>query len=749
MMLRLSAALLASTALFSLGFVSQASAQQPPASEANPSSSIAPVDLRAQEVTHDKSLNIVTARGGVEINQDGQTLFADTVSYNINQDSATASGNVSLITKTGEVVFAEHMTLTGKMKKGTLDNLLMITADKSRAAAYKGSRYIGKKGQQINRLDNGVYTACDSCRGKKNPLWQIKAKRIIHDEADKTINYYHAYMEMFGVPVAYTPYLFHADPTVKRRSGFLFPSLGSSSNLGWNYRQPYFWAISPYSDMTITPILAADSPSVMAVEYRQNLADAQFTFDGSGRIGGTRDSYKETDVYGNETTVPGSDAEMGHFNLEGEWHINDTLRASTELHAVSTDTYLSRYGLLGDEDYHNNVIALEAFAGEDYAKLDFLAFRELRELDSPPNNPYALPRMEWNHTSKAGSKGGYWTSKLSTVTLFRDEDDGATSNRISGSTAWTLPYIAPSGEHYALTTSLRGDLYNIQDYTKDNGETFDGTTGRIIPEISMRWSWPFSSAGKDTTQVIEPVVVASASPYGGNPDGIPNEDSLDFEFDAANALSTNHFSGYDRVETGPRVAYGLNWNAYDNGSSSQMSAFVGQTYRTKSDSIFDETRGIREGFSDIVADLRYDYNENLTGQYRFRIDEGSFDIVSHDLTLSGGTDVLRLGTTYLNQSSVEDYTTGNVADVEQVTFSVESQINKDWKLYAATNHNLSSADTSSGPLSFTSRATYEDECFELRFTASKDYTADRDEDSGFSFMTVLVFKSLGEATFNQ
>ncbi len=694
-----------------------------------------PVAMAAEEVTHDRSLNIVTARGGVEINQAGHTLFADTVSYSINQDTVTANGNVSLIMPGGDVVFADHMQLTGKMKEGAMSNLLLITADHSRTAAAGGKRSVGDQGQQINELDHAVYSACDACGGGDTRIWQIKAVRIVHDEATKDIVYSDATLEMFRVPVAYTPYLSHADPTVKRRSGFLFPSIGNSSNIGTFVKVPYYYVTSPNSDVTLAPLLATGDPSILVGEYRQNLANGGFIVDASGQADGDKD--------------------CGHVNFRGEWDANETWRGSADLRAVSSDTYRRRYKIDQPNDYMTkrsfledysmtSRVAMEGFAGDDYARIEALSFRELRALTSPVKNPIILPRGEWTHFGEHGVKGGYWTTALSSASLTRS--GGATdSYRVSGSSAWTLPYVAPSGEHYTLTTSLRSDVYQVENYLKSNGETFSGATGRVIPEASLRWSWPFARAGEHTTQVIEPVLIGAVSPNGGNPDNIPNEDSRDLEFDDTQALETNHFIGHDRVETGPRGTYGVNWNACLNGTTNQLSAFAGQTYRVHKDSAFPESSGLREGLSDYVGRVRYRYGSYFNSTYRFRVDQDDYEVVSNDITISGGTDPLRLSMAYLNQRNHVRLNDTDNKDVEQLSVGLQSRLSRDWKVSAATSHDLT--DTG-GPLSFSTAATYEDECFLLRLTATKDYTSDRDAEKGWGVLMYLVFKTLGDSKFS-
>lgn len=706
----------------------------------------APVALAAEEVTHDRSLDIVTARGDVELNQAGNTLYADTVSYNVGQDIVSASGNVSLISADGNVVFADYMQLTGKMKSGAIENLLLVSSDLSRTAARSGTRRIGDKGQQINELERVVYSPCDTCAGSSDPIWQIKAVRMIHDEETHDVTYRDATMEMWGVPVGYTPYFSHPDPSVKRRSGLLFPTAGSAANLGTYYTQPYYWVTSPNSDVTLAPLFASDDPSILIGQYRQNLPDASFVIDASGRVGGRIEDSTTTDSSGNSYLVEGGPTNRGSLKVVGEWDVNDVWRASTELNAVSSDTYLRRYRLPRTDDYQTNRVALEGFDGDDYTVFEAISFRELRNIDVSAKNPYALPVARWIHNSDPGARGGYWTTQLSTASLTRN--DGSDSYRVSGTSAWTLPYIAPSGEHYTLTASLRSDVYQVQDYVKLDGDTFTGATGRIIPEVSMRWSWPFASSGAYSTQVIEPVLIGALSPNGGNPENIPNEDSRDLDFDDTQLLDTNHFVGYDRVETGPRATYGVNWNAYVHNSASVFSAFAGQTYRVHGDSAFPDGVGLREGPSDYVGRVRYRYGSYFDAFYRFRLDQKDLSVVSNDVTGSFGVDPMRFTVSYLKQdySTRADFDSTTDSEVEQISLGLSSRFSRDWSMSVGTTHGLAASD--SGPLSLSSRLTYEDECFLFRVVGTKDYTTDRDAEAGWGVMFQLVFKTLGETGFS-
>ena len=102
-----------------------------------------------------------------------------------------------------------------------------------------------------------VYSTCNLCAKDptKPPLWQIRALSAVQDLEHKKIEYQDAVLEMYGIPVGYLPYFWHADPSVKRASGLLIPSMGASSHIGAFFAQPYYWVIDDQSDATFTPMI--------------------------------------------------------------------------------------------------------------------------------------------------------------------------------------------------------------------------------------------------------------------------------------------------------------------------------------------------------------------------------------------------------------------------------------------------------------------------------------------------------------
>ena len=221
---------------------------RPPPPKAPPPQSNAPMLVQATEIRYDYTNNTVAAVGNVQIYYGGATIEADEVIYDQKTKRLRAQGNVRLTEPDGKITYGQLIDLTDDYRDGFVDSLRLETPDDTRFAAARADRAKGN----YTVLQNGVYTACEPCKDdpKKPPLWQVQAARIIHDEGEKMLYFEDARVEFFGVPLAYVPFMSTPDPTVKRKSGFLFPSISETSQYGYRRRAQYFWALAPNYDLT-------------------------------------------------------------------------------------------------------------------------------------------------------------------------------------------------------------------------------------------------------------------------------------------------------------------------------------------------------------------------------------------------------------------------------------------------------------------------------------------------------------------
>ena len=208
--------------------------------------------FEADSVYRDAGDGPIVAEGNVRAFFGKRYLRADRLTYNPETDVVTADGNVSVTDENLETVFADNAVLSGDLRDGLIENFTALLSENARLAADSAVQEQGAK----TRLNRAVYTACDVCNGDgeaKTPTWRIKSLRVVRDAERKVVRFHHAFLQIKGVPVLYTPYLQGPDPTVERQSGFLTPRIGTSTRLGFNFELPYYLALSNSQDATFFP----------------------------------------------------------------------------------------------------------------------------------------------------------------------------------------------------------------------------------------------------------------------------------------------------------------------------------------------------------------------------------------------------------------------------------------------------------------------------------------------------------------
>jgi LPS-assembly protein len=691
-----------------------------------------PILLRADEITQDQDLGIVVARGGVEIAQGERVLLADTLSYNQNAKTLTASGNVRILEPSGEVFFADYVELTEDMRDGTIENLRILLSDNARIAAAGGRRSNGNR----TEMARAVYSPCEVCKDdpEADPLWQVKADRVVHDQAARQVEYYDAYLEVYGVPVAYSPYFTHPDPTVERQTGFLAPSVGSSSNAGFFLRTPFFWDIAPDRDVTVDPILADDAGGFLAGEYRQAFDNGRFEISGSG-------TFTDREIGSPELIETKDDVFRGHVFSEGEFHVDETWRWGWDANRSTDQTYLRKFSFW--EDPGNSMTSelyAEGFRGRNYMSARAQTFQELR-LGERSDTPLILPLLDYNGLGEADSWGGRWSLDANFRSLI-DEDD-ADSQRFSVDAGYRKEFVSSFGLVTTITGNLRGDLYLVDqnEAFDENGRALDdGVVTRVIPRLGIEARYPFARYSIGGRQIIEPIVAVYAAPNGGNSADIPSVDSVVFETDDINLLTANRMPGLDRVETGQRVVAGVNMaHFYDRGG--ELSLFLGHSYRLRPDEDLKLDTGLENQRSDWVGRVEVSPNEYVNAFYRFSVEADELLANRNEFGLAVGGAGLRLTGNY---AFSRDNLSPSATAIEQLGIGVESQFSEHWSGSANTVRDLR---TDGGSLSHGARLVYEDECFIFDGTFVRSYLRSTDIQEEDSILLRLTFKTLGEVEF--
>ena len=661
----------------------------------------APVTLKADTVTHSRDGNVLTATGNVEIAEGGRVLRAQKVVYDRVTGRIDASGDVIVLDPDGNAFFADSMEVSGDLKDGAAERIRIRLGDRARLAGAAGRRIGGNR----TELDDAVFTACPPCEDDPEapPAWRIAAGEVVRDTDDETITYRDAVFELWGVPVFYTPYFRQPDIDVRRKTGLLVPVFGVDGELGAIARLPVFWAIAPDRDATIAPILTEKEGVVGLVEYRQRFPGGAFRAEGSITSGSTDTESRAT---------------RGHLDADIAYDIDDAWRAGGALSIASDDTYLGRYDFSEQRTLTSRAF-VEGFWGRNYAAANFYRFQGLRPTDEPRRVPLVVPEVDFNFLGARDRFGGRTGVDANLRSLVREF--GSDSVRLSLNTAWQLPYTSPGGQRLNLFARLQTDAYWVEpeDETTGGDGALSEVAGRVFPQAGIDWRYPFIRAGGRFSQIVEPIVGAVVAPRGGNPDRIPNEDSLDFELDDTNVFDRSRVTGLDLVEDGARLYYGLRGSLLG-GDGMSAHAFLGQSYRLGGSDLFPAGAGLDNDFSDIVGrfDLRVAGYARLL--YRFRYDHTERMARRDEVGAVLGPERFRLSADYLfidKQGAPAAF-----GERREINLRLETRITDSIRLRGETQRDLAGG----GSLWHRASLGYRGDCYMIDLNFKRSLTRDRD-----------------------
>ena len=702
----------------------------PPKGRAKARTGDQPALVTADQIIYDRDLDTVTASGHVEVDQSGRFLLADAVSYNMKQDVIIATGNVSFTDIDGEVRFADYIELSGDMKEAAARHLRLLMVDNSRLAAATARRSGGNR----NILDNAIYTACAPCADNPDgpPLWDVRAQRIVHDDTTHRIVYDDAWFDVDGFPVAYFPYFSHADSTVKRESGVLPPSFFNNAIIGTGIRTPYYQVISPYQDVLIEPQYTSKEGAGFAGAWRAQTAN--------GKMSTSMSIADEPSVNNISQTSTG-----WNVDAKSQFAIDDTWRAGYDLAHASDRDYLRYYDYTLTAPYLTSRPYLEGFSSRDYFSVEAYSFQNQTDTPAatptgvPNKTPTILPLITYSAQSPQGWQGSYWSFDTHAASIMR-VDNQTDSRRINSLASWHLPYTTHDGQAFNFATSLRADVYDSDNIPGFGAEQV--WASRLIPTGSVDWRYPLEKMGEHSTQVLTPIVMANVGPYGGNSSKIPNEDSLDFELDDSNVFSPSPTTGYDRVLSGPRLAYGAEYTVTNRGNSS-VDLLVGESYQPHPEQVFPAGTGLDHNWSDIVGRAQVAPSSNLKMTYHFRLDSTNFSFRHSEVDFSAGSRPLSatIGYAFIDTTA----STLGYGLRDQIIGSLDAQITRHWSTEIYDTQNLGPGG---GPLQTGARVGYEDDCTIVQLDGGELHTTVNTIVAGHYVIMRIVLKTLTEIPFN-
>ncbi|TGQ95706.1 LPS-assembly protein LptD [Mesorhizobium sp. M8A.F.Ca.ET.208.01.1.1] len=748
--------------------------------------------LAADTLEYNNDNQTVTAIGGVQIDYGGNRLVAQKVVYNRNTKRMVASGNVEIVNSDGTKINSQHIDITDDFADGFVNALRVETVDKAYFAAESAERM----GGVLTTFHNGVYTACEPCEDKpdKAPTWRVKARKIIWNGEKKTVRFENANFEFFGFPLAYLPAFEIADPTVKRKSGFLIPSIGYNSHLGYSVKIPYYFALSPTYDLTVTGSGYTKQGFLGEAEWRQRFNNGEYTFKIAGIQQQDPDAFIDGAAFPSTAghnidsgAVGDPNKFRGMMGTQGQFAINERWNFGWDVLLQTDKNFSNTYNIAKYNAYvHQSSVYLTGLNDRNYFDVRAMHF-EVQE-DTPNENaaarsgqqPWVLPSLDYAYIPDTSVAGGQLSFNVNTRVIRREDLDEAfntpydsatpaqrvrgiegESGRLTTEAEWKRTFVTDDGLVLTPLLAFQGDvdyvrassasLAAIQEMAANpdihTSEDMRSSFARYMATAGLEMSWPLLfSLASGSSHVVEPMAQVFLRPNEQYVGGlsIPNEDAQSMVFDATTLFERDKFSGYDRIEGGSRANVGLRYSgSYINGWGTN--AIFGQSYQIGGENSFAAPDLVNVGANSGLETTKSDYvglfgitsPNGFAASVSGRFDEQSFEIRRAELKAAYSGLPVSLSAKYAFIQAQPLY--GFTTDRHEVTLGASTHLAENWRVFGTGTYDLQEGLLVKDGVGFA----YNDSCFTylMTYAQSRDLnTREVTQSIGFN----LSFRTLGD-----
>lgn len=704
--------------------------------------------LEADHLTYDFDRKTVTASGNVQIYYGGYVLDADSVTYDEASGRLMASGGVRMLEPSGNLITTDRLDITDNFRDAFIGSLNVVTIDQGHFSAQTAER----RDANLTIFRRGTYTACAPCieHPERPPLWQVKAARIVHNESKHTIYFENARLEFFGVPIAYVPFFFTPDPTVRRKTGLLAPSLLQSDAIGFGVTTPFFWNIAPDYDVTFSPTILTRQGLLMQGEWRQRLMHGSYNIRAAGIFQNDPGAFTD-----NGSSLSGDREFRGAVRTVGSFYLSQNWTFGWALDATTDRTFNRDYRIPG-ANYQDllSTIYLTGMNDRNYFDVRGDYFRVQRENseedlpdDGDPTTPdvyehddqaeqaFVHPVLDHNFIVGHSVAGGELAFDSNLTSLTRENSDlrhpdagfdpyfagvAGSFTRATSRASWKRRFIGPGGQLITPFTYAQADVNWIDAADDDAGLGSQESNGRVMPAAGVEYEWPFLATLGSTVHTFGPKAQLITRPDEWHPGALPNEDAQSLVFDDTSLFEWDKFSGYDRQEGGTRANVGFLYQGlFPNGAS--VDALVGQSYQLTGENSFalrdHALTGIGSGLesdnSDYVTRFTINTGRGLAFTARNRFDHDNLTINSTEISAVGAFrgSVASINYNFLRESPAS----GVFRRREELTGAASVQFTDNWSVLGSLTYDLQNDSRVAQSLGLA----YADDCFAISATYSE------------------------------
>ena len=677
------------------------------------------VEFTSDSLEVDEKNKLMIARGNVVIKSEKETITADIVKYDKISDKAIASGNVIIDTNNGTTIETSEITLTNKFRDILALTLFSKFKDNSKLKAIKLS-----KNEDRSIFFKGEYTPCncDFKNGEK-PIWQLNSSKVTYDKLKKMIYFKNVVLKIMDYPLFYFPYLSTPDPSVRRKSGFLTPSIGYSNRNGLETTIPYYLTTDDESwDSTFTNHFKGKNGYINKLNVRKKYLS----------------SYLETNIYQGQVDTHKEDKDKvfaGNLNFKGELESNWKINASGKY--KDQDTFMRRYNFDNSTNY-KNFIKANKITNNSFSEIEWYKYTNLK-VDSKINQPNLQPSL----THKILLNDINVSSEISLNAHEIKDDEGYDIQRWSGS-GILEQRVDNKFADLILSAETGLDLYAIKERPSS-----DINDNKYLERFSLgisilsKKNFIFDIGKNDLLMTPKVQIVSMHSTNRKN--DVPNRDSSDFRIDHANLFLINQYQGRDNIQTNQRINFGINNDL--NTEIGSFSFFFGQSQKIggTNQNIID-TNSNRQ--SDFITEVDWINSKELNLSYNSLFDHHDLETNYTSLEIFG--EYLNFSYNITHRSLNKNLTNDN-SNREEIQFSIGKKIDN-WKISYTNKYDLNDNESDlieeEFLIDYVGGYMFQD-CLSVRLSyKNKDGSPDRDILPENSIFLTLSLKNLGDYGLN-
>ena len=651
----------------------------------------------------------------------GGTLFAESFDYNLEKKIISAKKKVKFIDKEKNTYYFSKLSADDKF-----DEIVGydINADLNKQNLKSGDkfnefiepRFSGKSASIKNNItivNDAKFTTC-----KKNnetdgcAYWNLNAGELIHDKEQKKITYKNASLDLNNIPVLYLPYFSHPDPTVKRESGFLPPTLANlGGDIGSTIKIPYFYPVSQSADFTLSPVYYFKQNPLLLGEYREKFKNGDLSLEG-----GFTQGYKEITT----TKTEGSKNHLyGNLNLIFNDKILDQTILNTKLQHVNNPTYLRvnkinstndgfKKNLIKEDDTKlTNEIYLNSFGKTENFNIKAATYRDISIAKNSDQYSYLLPELSYSKYNLFNDNNLNFNSIFKSQNTNTNQNKSSFINNLDYSTQEF--YNNNLGIGYKFLTKLNNINY-YSDYKTPN----QNLNSQINPVVGFDTSLPFAKINKDTEQYIVPRILTRYAPGK-----MTNATSNDTTLNTDNIFSMNRMNNEELIEKDLSFNVGADWMWQEkqtgNKETEKATISIGQVLKLNKDLDMPTKSSLQKSNSDIVSKVNYLSPKNFDVTLKNTFDNKLNHVYYNDLSIKKNFASSEINFNFYEKNS-------HIGNERYAKANLASYVTDSTKLKIETDRNLKTDLTNSHKLGIEN----ENECIRYGFYFQKNYSSDKD-----------------------